>query len=157
MLLEELARYARAKNLISTPGYEERPIRWLIHLDAAGSFFAVTETVGSSTKGGRKGKPKSVPAPIAPAKRTSGIAAAPFVDNAKYVFGYTADGNKPARDAECATAFRAILRNAADATGDEIVIAALSFLERYDRGEFRGDTGAGSGGSGKQRSLRFRD
>ncbi|MGE4489670.1 MAG: type I-C CRISPR-associated protein Cas8c/Csd1 [Kiritimatiellales bacterium] len=128
MILNALADYYQRladdpNTEIAPPGFERKPIDFLIILNADGSFENlrdIREGVGKKRKGRISLVPKSV-------KRSSGIAANLLWDTVPYVLGYSVD--KPDRAVQQLEAFVEKTEQTFAGCTDEGIRAVLSFLK----------------------------
>ena len=65
-------------------GYQEGPVKWIVHLDAQGKLLGFTPTVGDEAKKNDRGKRMFLPY----VNRTSGIAPQLLADRADYALGF---------------------------------------------------------------------
>lgn len=137
MMLQALYELALRESLLDDPDFEKRAVSFLVRVDADGGFRGLQATWDDRGKG----IPRSVPrAPL----RTVAVASGFLVDNAQYVFGMMKKADreklkdakeikkKSDRNAECATAFRGLVAEAASRTGDEGLIGVQRFLGRWE-------------------------
>jgi CRISPR-associated protein Csd1 len=83
MMLQALCELARRQHLVEDPALEQRPLDFVLRLDAKGKLLALVPTQDDS------GHPQRFAQPRAP-KRARNILATPLADNAKYVLGVQA-------------------------------------------------------------------
>lgn len=130
MLLQELRRLSLDPAVapeLPREGYAPRRVRWVIRLDSIGDLVGVTDLAE-----GQKFAPKmQVPERV----RTRGVRALLLTDNAKYVFGMTADDGDEDRAEECRRAFAALVDRCARETGQPEVEAVSEFLRRAETPE----------------------
>lgn len=132
MILQALNEYYQRKTRLpdsdlAHPGFERKPIPYLVVLTAAGEFAALRDTREGEGKN-RVAKSYLLPQTV---KRSSGVAANLLWDNPGYVFGVDSKG-KPERAREQHLAFVAAIRERFSASGDAGLRAVLAFLERGD-------------------------
>lgn len=132
MILQALNDYYQRKTRLpdsdlAPPGFERKPIPYLVVLTAAGEFAALRDTREGEGKN-RVAKSYLVPQTV---KRSSGVAANLLWDNPGYVFGVDGKG-KPERAREQHLAFVAAIRERFAASDDAGLWAVLAFLERGD-------------------------
>lgn len=132
MILQALNDYYQRKTRLpgsdlAPPGFEHKPIPFVVVLTASGDFAALEDTREGEGKK-RIAKSFLVPQTV---KRSSGVAANLLWDNPGYVFGVDTKG-KPERACEQHSAFIAALRARFSPPVDAGVQAVLAFLERGD-------------------------
>ncbi|HEY3326810.1 MAG TPA: type I-C CRISPR-associated protein Cas8c/Csd1 [Novimethylophilus sp.] len=132
MILQALNDYYQRKTRLpesdlAPPGFEQKPIPYLVVLTAAGEFAALEPT---SEGEGRNRVAKSFLVPQT-VKRSSGVAANLLWDNPGYVFGVDGKG-KPERAREQHLAFVAAIHDRFAESDDAGIRAVLAFLERGD-------------------------
>lgn len=132
MILQALNEYYQRKTRmpdsgLAPPGFEYKPIPYLIVLSADGGFVGFDDTREG------EGKKKVAKAYLVPqtVKRSSGIAANLLWDNPNYVFGIGSKG-KPERAREQHIAFVEAIRSRLAQCDDAGICATLAFLERED-------------------------
>lgn len=128
MFLQRLVEYSHRPEFDLPPSnYAPAPIRYWIELDAQGRLLkpTLTDTADPSQRETRRGK--SQPAPSI--RRTSAVSANLLVDNATYVLGSAKGESKQERALACRQAFRALVLDCAQRTGDPAVWAVARFLE----------------------------
>ncbi|MEO7327890.1 MAG: type I-C CRISPR-associated protein Cas8c/Csd1 [Minicystis sp.] len=120
MILQSLVALARREELLGDPGYDAKPVHWIILIDAKGGVLSVRYT-GAKNPGDKRETVLSLPIP----KRRSrgGLAVVPdiLVDKALYVLGL-GDPDKPderERLAECLDTMIEETGVIAKTTGDE--------------------------------------
>ena len=129
MILQALHDYYDRKSAdpesgLAQPGFEWKEIPFVIEIDARGNPIQIEDTRAGE---GKKKRARSFLVPQA-VKKTSGVAANLFWDNAAYVLGVDTKG-KPKRVAEQRQAFIARIESLPDpARHDAGVQAVLSFL-----------------------------
>lgn len=132
MILQALNEYYQRKTRLpesdlAPPGFEQKPIPYLVVLTATGEFAALEDTREGEGKS-RVAKSYLVPQTV---KRSSGVAANLLWDNPGYVFGIDGKG-KPERAREQHLAFVAAIRDRFVESDDAGLRAVLTFLERGD-------------------------
>jgi len=132
MILQALNDYYQRKTRLpdsdlAPPGFEHKPIPFVVVLTAAGDFAALEDTREGEGKK-RIAKSFLVPQTV---KRSSGVAANLLWDNPGYVFGVDTKG-KPERAREQHLAFIAAIRDRFVPPVDVGIQAVLVFLEKGD-------------------------
>jgi len=132
MILQALNDYYQRKTRLpdsdlAPPGFEHKPIPFVVVLTAAGDFAALEDTREGEGKK-RIAKYFLVPQTV---KRSSGVAANLLWDNPGYVFGVDTKG-KPERVREQHSAFVAAIRERFVSSADVGIQAVLIFLEKRD-------------------------
>lgn len=132
MILQALNDYYQRKTRLpdsdlAPPGFERKPIPFVVVLTAEGNFSGLQDTREGEGKN-RVAKTFVVPQTV---KRSSGVAANLLWDNPGYVFGMDTKG-KPERAREQHLAFVAAIRERLGEAGDGGTRAVLAFLERGD-------------------------
>lgn len=132
MILQALNDYYQRKTRLpgselAPPGFEHKPIPFVVVLTATGDFAALEDTREGEGKK-RAAKSFLVPQTV---KRSSGVASNLLWDNPGYVFGVDTKGN-PERAHEQHSAFIAALRARFASPAEAGVQAVLAFLERGD-------------------------
>ncbi len=132
MILQALNEYYQRKTRLpdsdlAPPGFEHKPIPFLVVLTASGDFAALEDTREGEGKK-RIAKSFLVPQTV---KRSSGVAANLLWDNPCYVFGVDTKG-KPERAREQHLAFVAAIRERFVPPADAGIQAVLAFLEKGD-------------------------
>jgi len=81
-----LQRLCEAASRFDFPptGYQTRPVKWLVALDAQGEFLGFMRTTGDETRRVDRGKEIAIPFVL----RTSGVAAQLLADRADYALGH---------------------------------------------------------------------
>ena len=130
MILQALNEYYQRKTQLpdsnlAPPGFEHKPIPFLIVLTVDGHFAGLDDTREGD---GKKKIAKSYLVPQT-VKRSSGVAANLLWDHSGYVFGAD-DKGKPERVREQHLAFVEAIRSRFPASNDAGIQAVLSFLER---------------------------
>ena len=130
-MLPQLCDYARRLDL-PPPLYSERPVRYIVELDASGRLLnsQPTDTADPADRGTRNGKRRLVPT----VQRSSGIRPLLLADNAEYSFGLARDPTKQARVDRAHAAYLEVVNRCAADTGDAAVQAVADFLNE-DPGE----------------------
>lgn len=137
MVLAKFAAFERRSGSARPPGYESRPVRWIVYLDSEGNpeggrlRDAMQSQSGTPDGGGKRrqrdaGKPMVVPA----IKRTIDDKPALLADNAEYVFGLPRkEGSEGVKRAENRQKlFRELVAACAQETGLSEVKAVSCFL-----------------------------
>ncbi|VGO22959.1 type I-C CRISPR-associated protein Cas8c/Csd1 [Pontiella sulfatireligans] len=129
MILKALADYYQRladdpNTEIAPPGFERKPIDFLVVLNADGSFENLRD-IREGTGKKRKGRVSLVPKGV---KKTSGIAANLLWDTAPYVFGYNPE--KPDRAEKQLEAFIEKIEQNFNGCADSGIQAVLSFLKK---------------------------
>lgn len=132
MILQALNDYYQRKTRLpgsdlAPPGFERKPIPFVVVLTATGDFAALEDTREGEGKK-RVAKSFLVPQTV---KRSSGVAANLLWDNPGYVLGVDSKG-KPERAREQHLAFVAAIRDRLAPSADSGVQAVLAFLELGD-------------------------
>ncbi len=132
MILQALNDYYQRKTRLpdsdlAPPGFERKPIPYVVVLTAAGEFAALEDTREGEGKN-RVAKTFVVPQTV---KRSSGVAANLLWDNPGYVFGMDTKG-KPERAREQYLAFIAAIRDRLGKAQDAGIQVVLAFLEHGD-------------------------
>ncbi len=125
MLLQRLCDYARRLDL-PPPLYSERPVRYIVELDASGRLLRrqPTDTADPAERRTRGGVRRLAPA----VQRSSGIRPLLLVDNAEYTFGLARDPHKQSRVDMAHAAYLDLVSRCAADTGDPAVQAVVDFL-----------------------------
>lgn len=126
MLLRQLKEYAETRMTLPPPLYNERPIRYIIELDADGRLLnpEPIDTVDRSNRSTQRGVPRLVP----DVKRANVVRPLLLADRADYTFGYSAEGGKPERVLRLHAAYMEQLTRCAEETRDPTVEAVRRFL-----------------------------
>ena len=124
MILQSLAKLAQREGLEDNPSYEVREVHWVIALKADGRFIAL-ESLLQKPAGRRRaaGMKTRIPRQTG---RTSGPEAQFLVDKAEYVLGLGGGPDQKLKERQ--GLFTEEVRRAAQATGDEGLLAVLQFL-----------------------------
>lgn len=117
MILNKLAEFAVAENLVPDLDFETRPVAYIIVIDDAGKFIQLKPTEGKNFV--RKDK-STIPLPLEMSipfnpTRTSGAAPRFLVDNAKYVLGAVAtdkSAKQQAKIRKCTESFYSLISEA---------------------------------------------
>ena len=83
MILQRLCEAASRFDFPAT-GYQTRPVKWLVSLDAQGEFLGFVRTTSDETRRVDRGKEIAIPFVL----RTSGVAAQLLADRADYTLGH---------------------------------------------------------------------
>ncbi len=124
MILQSLVRLAEREELLGDPGYDAKPVHWLIQINAAGEVLSVLYT-GVKNAGDKRETPRSLPIPKRRARGGTKVAPDLLVDKALYVLGL-GNPTKPddhERLAECVDAMIDETGMIADVTGDDGAMA----------------------------------
>lgn len=125
MILQELvALRARLPELQGDEAFEEKRVDFLIVVDESGRYLGLTDQRDADGRG----KPMRIPRQP---KRTSGIAPAFLVDNAKYVLGIGGPTDKPDRVAKQKDSFVTCIEEAASRTGGVGLRALAAFYQQF--------------------------
>ena len=126
MILQQL--YADAGTLLGEdmppPMYDTKPVRRIIDLTADGTLIGEIVSLGGD-KQNKRGQPRMVPY----ISRTSGVRPILLADTPAYVLGVSPDDK---RAAEKHAAFKALVHQCAEVTGDPSVHAVDAFLTTWD-------------------------
>lgn len=118
MILQSLRDLAVRENLVDDSAFESKAVRWIVALDANGSFLNAYDTStperlpeGSKKKPKMQAKLMRIPRRLG---RTAGVKSDFLVDNAKYALGFAADPTEAddPRIRQCHAAFIDLLRSA---------------------------------------------
>lgn len=125
MVLRELVAYDERSPDRLPSGYQSKPVRYEIRLDAEGRRVGpVLDLADGSEKATKRGQAWVVPH----LKRANGIRPILLADNAEYVLGLAREGSKPDRVVKQHDAFVEVVRACAAQTGDDLVDAVVRFL-----------------------------
>ena len=142
-MLLQLCDYARRLDL-PPPLYSERPVRYIVELDATGRLLnpRPTDTADPADRGTRNGKRRLAPT----VQRTSGIRPLLLADNAEYSFGLARDPAKQARVDRAHAAYLDLVNRCASDTGDADVQSVADFLNEdpWDQLDLDGDFDRGA-------------
>lgn len=127
MLLEEAARYADTQPTIAPQGYQEKPIRYVIDLDATGTKAHISDV--------RPGpKDRGLMLSVPHAKRSSGIRPILFADYATYTLGIPREKDDPSRGPQLLESYRDLVDALAQRAPSPEISAVASFLHRLPEG-----------------------
>lgn len=142
MLVQALAEYAdhHLGAQLNDAAWEEKPVPWALEVSRQGAFLTVVPRMTSVARGKKQvAVPMPMSVPRSPVNRNSGEHPLLGADDIAYVLGpgpWTAD---KAADKEKAEkhhqAFVALLRHAADVTGDEALASCVLFYGRPEEVE----------------------
>ncbi len=127
MLLQKLVEYASHRVEPTPPLYEERPIRYVVELDANGDPLSTepTDTADASDRRTRNGARRLAPQ----VQRTAAIKPLLLADRADYTFGRKRQADSSERQAqERNAAYLEMLGRCAAETEEPAVTAVLRFL-----------------------------
>ena len=126
MILEKLIEYNnRERATDDLPAlYAEKPVRYIISLDADGNYLGVFDTSDPSDRRTRRGVRRVMPL----VQRTSGVKPLLFADKSDYTFGYASDEAKVARAQRCNLAYVELVERCAEKTRLPDVKAVQTFL-----------------------------
>jgi len=142
MILQALWELAQRERLVEDPDYEWRPLAWIIHLGADGSYLGLTGTHSAATN--EPGKKSLRPEPKAfrlprrlPSRSGSNPPPEFLADNALYVLGLNTKDKQttPEKAAIRTRAFRNYVAECAQATGDAGARAVVAFLGAQSAGK----------------------
>lgn len=126
-ILTELKNYAEQHMELPPEMYGITRIRWLVELNAEGEWEGITRL------GGDKGKEKRGKETIAPhISRSSGIKPKLLADTGEYVLGIGRETSPPEKVDERHQQFKTLVKQCAEATGNEHVKAIATFLDRWN-------------------------
>lgn len=142
MFIQALAQFTDTnedlREALNDVAWEERPVPYLIELASDGSFLNVVERTKSVTKG-KKTISQALPLKVlrSPVNRNSGDHPLLAADDIAYVLGNGAwsDTKNEAKDVKHHEAFVSLIKRAAEATGDDTLLACKLFYERPDQVE----------------------
>lgn len=134
MILQALYKYYERKPDLPRPGFEIKPIPFILEINADGSFVQIEDT---RTMAGKKKIARSFLVPQG-VKRASGITANSLWDTAEYVLGITNTG-KPERVQEQHAAFLAKLEVLANEINDAGLNAICTFLHSPEKERLEND------------------
>jgi CRISPR-associated protein Csd1 len=124
MLLQRLCEYAEHRLRMPPPGYQERPIRYVLRLNNAGEFVELTDTSDPSSPRLKQGVPRVVPN----VNRTVAIVPNLLADKSAYSLG-PARGSEPGkRQIAAHAAFIDLVGECARSTGNQDVATIHEFL-----------------------------
>ncbi len=128
MLLQKLVEYASDRIEQTPPLYGERPIRYVVELDADGNPLGITDTADPSDQRTRNGVRR-----LAPVRKRSGTNAPPILlaDHAGYTLGLPViSKSMSAQKAQKSyAAYLRLLERCAATTGEPAVAGVLRFLQ----------------------------
>ncbi|MCY4112599.1 MAG: type I-C CRISPR-associated protein Cas8c/Csd1 [Chloroflexi bacterium] len=129
-MLPQLCEYARRLDL-PPPLYGERPVRYIVELDAAGRLLnpQPTDTSDPADRRTRNGVRRRVPT----VQRANVIRPLLLADNAEYTFGMARDPAKQARVDRAHAAYLDLIERCAERTGDPAMQAVADFLREDPR------------------------
>ena len=129
-MLPQLCDYARRLDL-PPPLYGERPVRYIVELDASGRLLnpQPTDTSDPAHRNTRNGVRRLAPT----VQRSSGIRPLLLADNAEYSFGLARDPAKQDRVDRAHAAYLDLVNRCASDTGDAAVQAVADFLNEDPR------------------------
>ena len=137
MLLQRLCDYARRLDL-PPPLYSERPLRYIVELDASGRLLSPrpTDTADPADRRTRNGVGRRVPH----IQRTSAIRPRLLADDAENTFGLAREPAKQTRADRAHAAYMDLAERCAEETNSAVVHAVVDFLsedpqEQLDLGE----------------------
>jgi CRISPR-associated protein Csd1 len=127
MLLQRLKEYADQRMHMPPVLYNERPVRYIVELDAEGQLLnpRPTDTADTSSPKTKRGQSHPVP----DIQRAVGIKPLLLADKADYTLGIGNDDAKPERIAACHNAYLELLTRCAQQTEATEVEAVLHFLQ----------------------------
>jgi CRISPR-associated protein Csd1 len=131
MILQALHRLAEYEELVADPDFELKPVAFLVRVGRGGRLLGIESTAGEPEegKGKKRPRPKPFPVPREPG-RTSGDRAFFLFDKSEYALGLDPTGQRPADKLAARFAlFRGRVRDCAEATGDEAVLAVHTLLD----------------------------
>ncbi|MCI0441385.1 MAG: type I-C CRISPR-associated protein Cas8c/Csd1 [Chloroflexi bacterium] len=127
MLLDKLVEYQKRSDESLPPGYQRKPVPWIISLDASGVLQGIERT--STGAGSRRDRGRTYVVPDV--LRASGIRPILLVDRADYALGLLEPDAKEARKKrvpECHRQFVELVEECAAETNSGSVRAVLAFL-----------------------------
>jgi CRISPR-associated protein Csd1 len=127
MLLEQAAAYADTQPAIAPQGYQDKPIRYIIDLDATGARTHITDV-----RPGPKDRGLTIAVPHA--KRSSGIRPILFADYATYTLGIPREKDDPARGAQLLESYRDLVDALMKQSSRPEIAAVSTFLHRLPDG-----------------------
>lgn len=131
MILQALTAYHKRllqESRAAQPGFQEKPIPFIIVLDRQGHFRGLTNTTSRDV---RKGIPRTVPREVVRAGTKAWQKANLLWDNTAYVLGYS-EGNQEDTARKRKTFINTIKDYFPAPVADDGVRAVLTFLERGD-------------------------
>ncbi len=124
MLLQRLCEYAERHMNMPPPGYQERPIRYVLRLNDASEFVELADTSDPATPRLKQGAPRTVPN----VNRTVAVVSNLLADKSAYSLG-PAPGSEPTkRQVATHTAFVELVGDCSRATGNRDVATVHAFL-----------------------------
>jgi CRISPR-associated protein Csd1 len=142
MLVQALAEYADhyLGSQLNDAAWEEKPVPWALEVSRLGSFLALIPRITSVARGKRQVEvPLPMSVPRSPVNRNSGEHPLLGADDIAYVLGPGPWTPDKAADREKAEkhhqAFVALLRHAAEVTGDEALASCVFFYDRPEEVE----------------------
>lgn len=129
-MLPQLCEYARRLDL-PPPLYSERPVRYIVELDAGGQLLnpQPTDTADPADRGTRNGVRRLVPT----VQRAAVIRPLLLADNAEYSFGLARDPAKQSRVDKAHAAYLDLIERCSESTGDPAIQAIADFLNEDPR------------------------
>jgi CRISPR-associated protein Csd1 len=140
MLVQALARYADdyLKDQLSDVAWEQKPVRWALEISRLGTFMASVQRIASVARGKKQVEvPMLMSVPRSPVNRNRGEHPLLGTDAIAYVLGpgpWTPDKQKE-RAEKHHQAFVALLRHAAEVTGDPALASCVLFYYRPEEVE----------------------
>jgi CRISPR-associated protein Csd1 len=142
MLVQALAEYAdhHLGSQLNDAAWEEKPVQWALEVSRQGSFLTVVPRMTSVARGRKQvSVPMPMSVPRSPVNRNSGEHPLLGADDIAYVLGPGPWTPDKAADKEKAEkhhqAFVALLRRAAEVTGDEALASCVLFYDRPEEVE----------------------
>ena len=137
MILERLIEYNnRERETKDLPAlYAEKPVRYIINLNADGKYLGVLDTSDPSDRQTRRGVRRVMPQ----VQRTSGVKPLLFADKSDYTFGYETDESKVARARKCNLAYVGLVERCVERTKSPEAKAVMSFLRNNPVGTVMAD------------------
>lgn len=126
MILKRLVEFAERLSDLPVSGYQPRFVTKVIRIRGNGSLIDVVDLAGE-TRGKRTGM--TVILPQEAPRRGSAIVPRLIADNANYALGRSREEDDPAKVMERHSAYRRLVSDCADATGETSVIAIRDWLE----------------------------
>ncbi|MFN3651618.1 MAG: type I-C CRISPR-associated protein Cas8c/Csd1 [Armatimonadota bacterium] len=125
MILQQLNRDADALVDLPPPGYDRKPVKWVVHLDSAGTADWPPGRL-SGVEGGDQGKEMLIPY-----RNRAGIKAPPILlaDKRSFTWGLEVDGPRAAGEHE---RYLELLERCARDTGNADVAAVVAFLRSWN-------------------------
>ncbi|MFO0593590.1 MAG: type I-C CRISPR-associated protein Cas8c/Csd1 [Polyangiaceae bacterium] len=122
MMLAALYELAQREHLVDDPDYEKKKVDFLLRIDGGGGFVALVPTRTE------EGRAHEIQVPRFPKRSGTGTTPGFLFDNAKYVLGL--GGEDAERNERCVEAFRGLVVDVAERTGDAGAVAVARFFER---------------------------